>query len=379
MSDAFCSMQEEFTDDEMLHQIALTCVPQLGDVQIAVLLKNFGTACNVFNAPKRALECLPGIGSVRAGAIKTFKNFSGIEKELSCCRQTNTRVLIRGKNGYPARLNHCPDAPAILYFSGNASPDMTKVVSIVGTRSPTQYGKDRVLELLEVLARFKVLVVSGLAYGVDTIVHREALKHGLPTIGVLGHGLDKLYPFANRQLADEMLLNGGMLTEFMRGTKPDRQNFPRRNRIVAGMADAVIVIESGEKGGSLITAELANGYNKDVLAYPGRSIDEQSMGCNALIAGHKANLVTSGEHVIDFLNWSTHQQQTPPKQMALFSTLTTEEQQLVEIIELNQPVSIDVLAQMAVQKSSKVASLLLSLEMQGIVVLLPGKLYALCR
>jgi DNA processing protein len=139
------------------------------------------------------------------------------------------------------------------------------------------------------------------------------------------------------------------------------------------------VIESGEKGGSLITAELANGYNKDVLAYPGRSIDEQSMGCNALIAGHKANLVTSGEHVIDFLNWSTHQQQTPPKQMALFSTLTTEEQKLVEIIELNQPVSIDVLAQMAAQKSSKVASLLLSLEMQGIVVLLPGKLYALCR
>ncbi len=379
MPDAICSMQEEFTDDEMLHQIALTCVPQLGDIHIAVLLKNFGTACNVFIAQKRALECLPGIGSVRAGAIKAFKNFSGIQKELSLCRQTNTRVLIRGKNGYPSRLNHCSDAPAVLYFKGNASLDMAKIVSIVGTRSPTQYGKDRVLELLEVLARFKVLVVSGLAYGVDTLVHREAVKHGLPTVGVLGHGLDKLYPYANRQLAEEMLSNGGMLTEFMRGTKPDRQNFPRRNRIVAGMADAVIVIESGEKGGSLITAELANGYNKDVLAYPGRSIDEQSMGCNALIAGHKANLVTSGQQVVDFLNWSAHQQQTPPKQMALFTTLAPEEQQLVEIIALNQPVSIDALVQMSAQKSSKVASLLLSLEMQGIVLLLPGKLYALCR
>ena len=179
MPDAICSMQEEFTEDEMLHQIALTCVPQLGDIHIAVLLKNFGTACNIFSAQKRALECLPGIGSVRAGAIKTFKNFSGIEKELSLCHQTNTRVLIRGKNGYPSRLNHCSDAPAVLYFKGNASLDMAKVVSIVGTRSPTQYGKDRVLELLEVLARFKVLVVSGLAYGVDTLVHREALKHGL--------------------------------------------------------------------------------------------------------------------------------------------------------------------------------------------------------
>jgi DNA processing protein len=372
-------MQEEFKDDELLHHIALTCVPHLGDIHIHVLLKNFGSASNVFSAQKRSLECLPGIGSVRAGAIKAFKNFSGIEKELTRCHQTNTRVLIRGKNGYPSRLNHCPDAPAILYFSGNASPDMAKVVSIVGTRSPTQYGKDRVLELLEALARFKVLVVSGLAYGVDTLVHREALKHGLPTIGVLGHGLDKLYPFANRQLADEMLMNGGMLTEFMRGTKPDRQNFPRRNRIVAGMADAVIVIESGEKGGSLITAELANGYNKDVLAYPGRAIDEQSMGCNALIAGHKANLVTSGQQVIDFLNWSTHQQQIQPKQMALFSTLAPEEQQLIKIIELNQPVSIDSLAQMAAQQSSKVSALLLSLEMQGIVALLPGKLYALCR
>lgn len=372
-------MQEAIPEEEILHHIALTFVQQLGDVHISQLLKHFGTAKNVFCASKRALECLPGVGSVRAGAIKSFKNFDRVAAELSACRQNNIQVLVRDKKGYPSRLNHCLDAPAVLYFSGNANLDMTRVVSIVGTRSPTQYGRDRVMELLEVLSGFKVLVVSGLAYGVDTIVHREALRHGLPTVGVMGHGLDKLYPFANRQLALEMLNNGGMLSEFRRGTKPDRQNFPRRNRIVAGMTDAVIVIESGIKGGSLITAELGNDYNKDVLAYPGRAIDEQSMGCNALIAGNKANLVTSGGDIINFLNWSDHLRKTPPRQMALFSSLNTDEQQLVDIIEGLQPVSIDVIIEKSAQKSSKVSSILLELEMMGIISLLPGKLYALCR
>lgn len=372
-------MQIKLTDDELLHRIALTAVWQVGDIQTAMLLRHFGTAERIFSARRKELECIPGIGAVRAGAIKSFKQFSGIAREIEVCRKTGTQILVRGHEGYPTRLEHCPDAPAVLFYCGNHPPELPKVISIVGTRSPTSYGKERVLELLEVLAGFKVLVVSGLAYGVDTIVHREALKKGLATIGVLGHGLDKLYPFANRQLAEDMKNNGGLLTEFMRGTKPDRQNFPRRNRIVAGMADAIVVVESGVKGGSLITAELGNDYNRDVLAYPGRSIDEQSMGCNFLIASSKANLVTCGEDIVGFLNWVIRQHKQEPLQMNLFEPLSDEEQQLVNIVLTHQPVAIDRIVQLMSSNAGKIASLLLTLEMKAIVTPLPGKLYELVR
>lgn len=372
-------MLTKLSDDELLYRLALTKVWQMGDIQIAMLLRHFETAKQVFCARRRELECIPGIGSVRAGAIKAFKQFSEIAGEIETCQKTGTQVFVRGLEGYPARLEHCADAPSILYYSGNHPPELPKVISIVGTRSPTAYGKDRVVELIEVLAGYKVLVVSGLAYGVDTIVHREALKRGLATIGVLGHGLDKLYPYANRQLADEMKQNGGLLTEFMRGTKPDRQNFPRRNRIVAGMSDAIVVVESGIKGGSLITAELGNDYNRDVLAYPGRSIDEQSMGCNSLIAASKANLVTCGEDIVCFLNWVVRQRKQETVQIRLFEQLSEEEQQAVNIIAIHQPVAIDRIVQLMPVNAGKVASLLLTLEMKGIVTLLPGKLYALIR
>jgi DNA processing protein len=372
-------MLTKLSDDELLFRMALTAVWQMGDVQISTLLKYFETAERVFSAQRRELECIPGIGAVRASAIKSFKQFSGIAREIEHCRSTGTQILVRGHEGYPARLEHCPDAPSIMFFSGNHPPELPKVISIVGTRSPTSYGKERVVELVEVLGGFKVLVVSGLAYGVDTIVHRESLKKGLATIGVLGHGLDKLYPYANRQLAEDMKQNGGLLTEFMRGTKPDRQNFPRRNRIVAGMSDAIVVVESGLKGGSLITAELGNDYNRDVLAYPGRSIDEQSMGCNSLIAASKANLVTCGEDVVSFLNWSVKQHKQEPMQMKLFDQLSEEEQQAVNIIATHQPISIDKLVQLLSGNAGKIASLLLSLEMKGILALLPGKLYAVSR
>lgn len=369
----------KLTDEELLFRMALTAVWQMGDVQIAILLRYFETAERVFRARRRELECIPGIGAVKANAIKAFKQFSGIAREIEHCRTTGTQILVRGHEGYPARLEHCLDAPSILFYTGSHPPELPKVISIVGTRSPTAYGKERVVELVEILAGFKVLVVSGLAYGIDTIVHRESLKKGLATIGVLGHGLDKLYPFANRQLAEEMKQNGGLLTEFMRGTKPDRQNFPRRNRIVAGMSDAIVVVESGIKGGSLITAELGNDYNRDVLAYPGRSIDEQSMGCNNLIASSKANLVTCGEDIVGFLNWSVRQHKQEPLQMKLFDQLSEEEQQAVNIIVNHQPVAIDRVVQLMSGNAGKIASLLLALEMKGVVNMLPGKLYAISR
>jgi DNA processing protein len=374
-----CSMQKAPTGEELVYLISLTQVPHLGDVHVSALLKHFGSASSVFRAAKRELECLPGIGTVRAGAIKSFRGHARSEQELGYCDKQGIQLLVRGFHGYPVRLAHCPDAPAVLFFKGSSVLDLPKVVSIVGTRSPTHYGKSSVQELIAAIAPLQVLVVSGLAYGIDTLVHREALKQGLATVGVLGHGLDKLYPNANRQLSEEMLACGGLLTEFMMGTQPDRQHFPMRNRIVSGMADAVVVVESGIKGGSLITADLANDYNRDVLAYPGRASDEQSMGCNALIRTHKANLVTSGQELIDFLNWSDRNKKDTVVQMALFDGLGDAEKKLVAILTKHQPVSIDQLAREADLKPNTAASMLLDLEMQGVVVALPGKMYALCR
>jgi DNA processing protein len=220
------------------------------------------------------------------------------------------------------------------------------------------------------------MVVSGLAYGIDTLVHRDCVKYGINTVGVLGHGLDQIYPSSNRILASEMLQQGGLLTEFMHGTKPDRQNFPKRNRIVAGMVDAVVVIESGEKGGSIITAEIANSYNRDVFAYPGRTTDLGSMGCNHLIRTHRADLITSGLEFIEFMGWNHATKKKKAIQAELFLSLEGTEKQLYNLILDREPVSIDELIVQTMLKSSEVSAILFSLEMRGLVSPRPGKLYA---
>jgi DNA processing protein len=252
-----------------------------------------------------------------------------------------------------------------------------RVVSVVGTRSPSQYGKDRVVELMAVLGQYDVLVVSGLAYGIDTMAHKEALKNKLATIGVLGHGLDKIYPHANRQLAAEMLQQGGLLSEFMQGVKPEKQNFPKRNRIVSGMADAVVVVESGSKGGSLITADIANSYNKDVLAYPGRATDPSSKGCNQLIRNHKANMITCGQDLVEFMNWAEDLPKSSRAQPGMHAALSDEENVILSIISHHDPCPVDVLTNVSGLNPGLVAAHLLSLEMTGLVTSLPGKLYGI--
>jgi DNA processing protein len=230
---------------------------------------------------------------------------------------------------------------------------------------------------MEVLRQYDVLVVSGLAYGIDTMAHKEALKNKLATIGVLGHGLDKIYPHANRQLADEMLEQGGLLSEFMQGVKPEKQNFPRRNRIVSGMADAVVVVESGSKGGSLITADIANSYNKDVLAYPGRVTDPSSKGCNQLIRNHKANLITCGQDLVEFLNWAEDLPKPSNVQAPLAASLSAEENAIFTLIIKNDPCPVDLLTNVSGLNPGLVAAHLLSLEMTGLITSLPGKLYGI--
>jgi DNA processing protein len=276
-------------------------------------------------------------------------------------------------------LEHCIDSPHVLFYKGTTDFLNKRVVSVVGTRSPTQYGKDRVTELMAVLGQYDVLVVSGLAYGIDTMAHKGALKNNLMTIGVLGHGLDQIYPPSNRALAAEMLQQGGLLSEFMQGTKPEKQNFPKRNRIVSGMADAVVVVESGAKGGSLITADIANSYNKDVLAYPGRATDIFSKGCNQLIRNHKANLITCGQDLLEFMNWAEEPRKSSAILVPQTSSLGEEEKTIFSIISDHEPCPVDLLTNISGLNPGLLAAHLLSLEMAGLVASLPGKMYGICH
>lgn len=362
--------------EELLYHLALTQVPNIGDIQIAVLLDHFGDPSAVFRANRKSLESIVGIGTVRADAIKKFNGYKSIEQELTFVVKNKIEVLVKHHEGYPGRLENCIDAPHLLFYKGNQSLNQQRIVAVVGTRAPTDYGRDRVAALIADLVTTDVMVVSGLAYGIDTLVHRDCVKYEVATIGVLGHGLDQIYPSSNRMLASEMIQQGGLLTEFMQGTKPDRQNFPKRNRIVAGMVDAVIVVESGEKGGSLITAEIANSYNKDVFAYPGRTTDLASMGCNHLIRTHRAELITSGSEFIEFMGWNPALKKKKAIQAELFLSLEGKEKELYDLVLEREPIGIEDLIVQTTLKSSEVSAILFSLEMRGLVTPRPGKLYA---
>lgn len=276
---------------------------------------------------------------------------------------------------FPARLNHCDDAPLLLFSHGNMDLNALKVVSIVGTRKASEYGKAICDELLHSFAGKNIVVVSGLAYGIDIYVHQLCVKLGIPTIGVLGHGLDRVYPSVHKNTASLMLVNGGLLTEFLPGTKPDRMNFPMRNRIVAGMCDATIVIESGEKGGSLITAELANDYNRDVFAFPGDISREYSKGCNRLIQQNKAHLITESADFFRIMGW---EDSPKPAQQKLFAgELSEDERAILGLLEGKESASVDFLSLKSGLAVHVVSTSLLNLEFNGLVKALPGKRYKL--
>ncbi|HEX5667961.1 MAG TPA: DNA-processing protein DprA, partial [Chitinophagaceae bacterium] len=268
---------------ELLYFIALTQVPQIGSVHSKILLEKFGTAGEVFRAKRSLLEKIDGIGAIRAKNISNFKDLRKAEKELAFIEKYRINPLMFHQDEYPKRLKQCADPPVILFYKGNADLNAEKIISIVGTRKQTDYGRFLVEHYLEAWKDQEILIISGLAYGIDQIAHRNSLRFGLSTVGVLANGLDTIYPSSHTSLARDMILNGGLITEFLSGTKPDKQNFPRRNRIVAGMSDAVLVVETDIKGGSMITAEIAGGYNREIFAIPGRVHDRKSAGCNCLI------------------------------------------------------------------------------------------------
>lgn len=364
-------------NNDLLYQIALTLVPNIGDVHAKALIDIYGDAQSIFKAKRKELDAIDGIGTVRAKSIKDFTDFSSSEEEIKFIEKYKISPLFLTDENYPKRLLNCYDSPALLYYRGNADLNYSKIISIVGTRNHSDYGRTVCDNFIEELKAENILVISGLAFGIDTIAHKAALKNGLQTVAVLAHGLDRIYPTQNKNLAKLMTEQGGLLTEFLSKSNPDKQNFPKRNRIVAGICDAVIVIESSKKGGSLITAELGNSYNKDVFAIPGRINDSKSEGCNYLIQNNKAALINSADDFLEAMNWKPTQKHSAKKQRVLFIELSPDEKIVVDILQQQDSIQIDELYFKSGLSSSAVATALLMLEMQNVVQSLPGKLYKL--
>ncbi len=360
---------------ELWHQIALTFIPDVGPILRKRLIEYFGSAKEVFAARKKELGSIDGIGDWAIKQLKSWNDYSLVDKELKFIDKNNIQPLFITDKAYPYRLTNCPDAPTLLYWKGHTNLNATKIISIIGTRNNTNYGKYLTEQFMASIPK-DVLIVSGLALGIDSIAHKSALKNGLPTVGVLGHGLDNLYPAQHELLAKEMLGHGGLLSEYSQRTKADKHNFPRRNRIVAGMADATIVIETAEKGGSMITADLAFQYNRELFAFPGRVNDAKSAGCHQLIQQNKAILLTDAAYLLSMMGW-TEKKKPEKKQLALFSSLSADELMVVEILNEKELFTIDELNSRTQLNSSKMAGILLSLELQNIIHVIPGKMIAL--
>jgi DNA processing protein len=360
--------------DDLLYTIALTHVKLIGAVQAKTLVQSFGSAKQVFTAKTRELSQVPGIGAARAEAIKQFENFSHIETKIKFLETHGIQAIYFTDDAYPKRLLHCYDAPLLLYYKGKTDLNNQKVVSIIGTRNSTEYGKQITQQLVEVLAQHQILIASGLAYGIDVAAHKAALQFNTPTVGVLAHGLDSMYPAAHKTIAKQMVENGGLLTEYSPGVIAENYNFPQRNRIVAGMADATIVVETALRGGSMITAEIANNYNKDVFAFPGKTTDAKSQGCNLLIKKNKAILVTEPNDILEQMGW-VNKPVRKKITRELFPELTPEESLILQALQQKNTLHIDELYAQTGLHSSTVANAILNMELNNIIQALPGKMY----
>jgi len=361
----------------LLYQIALTLVPGIGDVLGKKLVSICGSAEAVFREQRRMLSKIPRINHSILDALGDKTIFERAEKEVYFVERYKIKTLFFLDKEFPFRLKNCFDGPILLYFKGNANLNNPKVIGIVGTRNATDYGKEICRSLIDGLQPEEVLIVSGLAYGIDSCAHRCSLEKGMETVGVLGHGLDRIYPYMNKGLAERMIRNGGLLTDFTSGTKPDRENFPSRNRIIAGLCDALIVVEAARKGGALITAGIANSYNRDVFAVPGRIGDLYSEGTNFLIKSNKAALIQSTGDIKYMMGWDVPDKHPSSGQRKIFIELTEEEKIIVGILTSAGKTGIDELAILAGISMSKVSVALINLEFEGVVKSLPGKVYEL--
>lgn len=359
--------------EQLLYTLALINTEGIGDITAKKLIAHFGEAKNVFDASKKDLLRIGGVGETLIKKLKTNNlNLKEAENELKFIEKEQLKTFYFLDDNYPKLLSQCIDSPILLFGSGNLDFQNRKLISIVGTRNMTSYGREVCKKIIEDLAVLDPVIVSGFAYGVDIMAHQTALDLGLDTIGVLAHGLNQIYPKPHKKYMAKVEQKGGFLTEFWSNSNPDKENFVKRNRIVAGMTEATLVIESAEKGGSIITAYLANDYNREVFAVPGRVQDKYSSGCLQLIKTQRAHLVTSGAEIIYHLNWEQSKSK-PAIQKQLFIDLSTDEETIFNFLQTHGKQLMDEIAINCDLPIFKVSSILLDLELKGMIRPLPGK------
>lgn len=366
------------TPENLAHKIAISLIPGIGAVTARNLIAYVGSVEGVFQEKEKNLMKIPGIGEVNAQRVVRQNVLERAKREVDFILKNRIKTFFYLDENYPTRLKNCSDAPLILYFRGNANLNGQRIISVVGTRNATNYGKELCDELIRTFSErsYPVLVVSGLAYGIDIHAHKACLKYNIPTVGVFAHGLDNIYPALHAPIASKMLEKGGVLTDFISESKIDRQNFLRRNRIIAGLADATIVVESAEKGGALVTADIANSYNRDVFAFPGRCNDPFSKGCNKLIKLNEAVLIENVADIEKAMNWDVKISSNRVFQTSLFVELTPEEQKLVDLLKGGDRF-VDEITIETQMPMSRVSAMLLGLEFKGMIISLPGKMYRL--
>ncbi len=363
-------------DETLVRLIAITQIPGIGHTNAKRLLSWIEDPGEIFQDPKGLILKVPGLRKILSTGVDFRKLLDRARAELEFIKNSGIEVLYFYSDDYPGRLKHCADSPLLLYYKGTDCFRHKRMLAVVGTRNATAYGKKICDELISDFSRDDVLVISGMAYGIDSCAHRAALAAGLDTLGVMAHGLDMIYPGANRNIAKKMLEQGGLITEFMSGTTPDRENFPKRNRIIAGLADAVLVVESATKGGAVITANIANSYNRDVFAIPGRTGDEFSDGCHLLIRRNIAALVRSAADIRYSMGWEGPEAKKENHE-ELLSRFSGDEQKILRIILDKERAPLDDILILSGIGASRSASILLKLEFEGIIAGLPGKIYSL--
>lgn len=363
-------------DVSLKHKIALGLIPRIGDINARKLVAHFGSVEAVFRESYRNLTKIPGIGSELAKYICNTGYLETAEKEAEYVTKNNIKTYFYLDNDYPYRLRQCDDSPVVFFFRGSCDLDSAKLLSVVGTRSATTHGKEMCEKIIGGLAAGhpELIIVSGLAYGIDIAAHKAALSNNLPTVGVLANGLKTIYPSIHKTTAELMTKSGGLVTDFLSEALPERNNFIKRNRIIAGLSDATIVVESGNKGGALITADIASSYNRDVFAVPGRPDDQWSAGCNSLIKSNKAALIESSDDLEYFLDWRPEKTR-PPIQRTLFSELDDNEKTVYELLSRECEMTIDSICRSLNIPVYKLSSLLLQMEFKGMLKCYPGNLY----
>lgn len=362
--------------ESLVHKIALGMIPGVGDITARKLVSYTGSVEAVFSESYRSLTRVPGVGEMLAKAVAGHEYLDKAAKEAEFVEKHGIKVFFYLDDDYPFRLRQCEDSPVTFYFRGKADLNAPFLLSIVGTRNATQRGREICQKIVAGLSvHFPGLIImSGLAYGIDIAAHKAALANGLPTVAVLGHGLKTIYPSLHSGVAKSILENGGQLTDFSSDTLPERNNFIRRNRIIAGISDATLIVESGLRGGALITADIAASYNRDVMAVPGRPGDEWSAGCNALIRCNKAALVEGHEDIEYLLGWKPAAL-AAPVQTVLFSGMTDSERKIYEALKTEGDMTVDLLTRLLDIPVNKLSTILLQMELAGLITPCPGSVY----